>query len=450
MSERELVVYINLDGVDTLVGRLWSRENQGRSTSTFAYDRTWIGHPRYFDLSPALPKSLHPFQVPKALPAVFTDCAPDSWGQKLMRRGERMLAEKCGKAARALMQVDFLAGVDDLSRMGALRFKAASGDPFLTTTAKSIPPLIDLPELLGAADRLDRGKERNRDVAIVLAPGTSLGGARPKATVRDKNGALLIAKFPKADDAWPVILWEAVTLELAKMTGITTPTWRLEVLARKPVLLLNRFDRMSAGSRIPFMSAMTALDASDHAQGHSYLEIAETIRRTGSKPTLDLEQLWRRIAFNIMVSNTDDHLRNHAFLHDGKGWRLSPAFDMNPMPPTIKPRIHALAIDDRDGTASLELVLSVAPHFGLSSAKAKAIAAEIGATVATWRDIAKKQKLKGGQLDQMAPAFEHADLKRALALPTPPKEVTKAKAKSKGKKSAAGRKAHKSPRGKRP
>ena len=296
----------------------------GRASSSFAYDDSWRARRGAFELAPSLPLGPGPFHSNRPLLAAFTDPAPDSWGQKLLRRYERARAEEEGREARTLFDVDFLAGVDDRTRIGAMRFKDPQGDAFLTRKGEPVPPLIDLPALLGATDRIDRGRETNSDVALVLAPGTSLGGARPKATIRDTDGRLLVAKFPKRDDDWPITRWEATTLALAKTAGVAVPDWRLESVARKPVLLLRRFDRTAANLRIPYMSAMTALDATDHGEQRSYLELADVLRQSGSMPEADLKQLWRRIVFNILVSNTDDHLRNHAFLRDTRGWRLSP------------------------------------------------------------------------------------------------------------------------------
>ena len=330
-----------------------------------------------------------------------------------MRRHERARAEAEGREPRTLFDVDFLTGVDDRTRIGAMRFKDPQGDTFLTTKGEPIPPLIDLPALFGATDRIDRGRETNSDVALVLAPGTSLGGARPKATIRDKDGRLLVAKFPKRDDDWSITRWEGVTLSLAKAAGVVVPDWRLETIARKVVLLLGRFDRTATNLRIPYLSAMTALDATDHGEQRSYLELADVLRQSGSMPEADLRQLWRRIVFNILVSNTDDHLRNHAFLRDARGWRLSPAFDMNPCPIDVKRRIHALAIDEVDGTASLDLALAVTPQFGLTKGDARSIAAEVGAAVARWREAATTYKLKPAEIDRMSSAFEHDDLRQA-------------------------------------
>jgi len=413
--QRELHVYMDIDGKPLLVGRLWARERTGRATSSFTYDDAWRARRDAFALAPALPLGPGQFHSSRPLFTTFTDAAPDSWGQKLMRRHERARAEQEGGEPRTLFDVDFLAGVDDRTRVGAMRFKDATGEAFLTTKGEPVPPLIDLPALLGATDRIDRGRETNSDVALVLAPGTSLGGARPKATVRDKDGRLLVAKFPKRDDEWPVTRWEATSLALAKAAGVTVPEWRLETIARKAVLLLGRFDRTGANVRIPYMSAMTALDATDHGEQRSYLELADVLRLQGSMPEVDLKQLWRRIVFNILVSNTDDHLRNHAFLRDPSGWRLSPGFDMNPCPVDVKQRIHVLAIDELDGTASLATALAVAPQFGLSKEDAQSVIAEVGVAVSSWRDVAKIYKLKPAEIDRMSSAFEHDDLRQATS-----------------------------------
>ena len=414
--ERELLVYLDIDREPVLVGRLWARERTGRETSSFVYDPTWIRRRGAFALAPSLSLTPGPHHAAKGLLSAFSDSAPDAWGRKLMLRQERARARKAGTTPRSLFEIDFLAGVDDRTRLGAVRFKDATGGEFLAHTERPVPPLIDLPQLLSATGRIERDRETDEDLLLVLAPGTSLGGARPKATVRDTNGKLMVAKFPKKDDDWPVTLWEAVVLALAEKAGITVPTWRLETIAKKPVLLLTRFDRGDGDMRIPFMSAMTAIDATDHGDQRSYLELVDALRQMGSQPELDAKQLWRRVVFNMLVSNTDDHLRNHAFLREATGWRLSPAYDMNPCPVDVRPRVHALAIDDTDPTASLDTAFEVAPRFGLSLTEARGIAKEVGAAVVTWRAVAKSFKLTAGQIERMASAFDHADLAEASGL----------------------------------
>ena len=411
--ERELIVYIDIERDPVLIGRLWARERTGRETSSFVYDPAWIRRRGAFALAPSLPLTPGPHHAAKGMLSALSDSAPDAWGRKLMFRQERARAKTAGTAPRSLFEIDFLAGVDDRTRLGALRFKDAAGGDYLAHTDRPIPPLIDLPRLLSATGRIERDRETDEDLLLVLAPGTSLGGARPKATVRDGNGTLLVAKFPKKDDDWPVTLWEAVVLALAEKAGVTVPAWRLELIAKKPVLLLDRFDRIDVDRRVPFMSAMTAIDATDHGDQRSYLELVDALRQMGSKPELDAKQLWRRVMFNILVSNTDDHLRNHAFLRQATGWRLSPAYDMNACPVDVRPRVHALAIDETDPTASLDTALAVAPRFGLALAEARSIAVEVGAAVGSWRAMAKKFKLSAAHIERMASAFEHADLARA-------------------------------------
>jgi serine/threonine-protein kinase HipA len=274
--------------------------------------------------------------------------------------------------------------------------------------------LVDLPRLLSATARTIDEKETDADLQLLLAPGTSLGGARPKASVRDKGGHLAIAKFPRRDDEWPVTRWEATALALAANAGIELPHWRLEPVMRRPVLLLHRFDRRGA-ARVPFMSALTALSANDN-EPHSYLEIVDAIRREGSRVDADLRQLWRRMVFSILVSNTDDHLRNHGFLRERAGWRLAPAYDLNPVPADVKPRVHALALDEEDTTASLETALAVAPSFGIGKpTEARAIAKAVGGAVKKWRKAATANGLKPREIERMESAFEHTDLRASFA-----------------------------------
>lgn len=413
--QRELLVYLDIKGKPVLVGRLWARERAGRESSSFAYDPSWLKRKDGFALSPTLMLTGGQFQA-QGLPNVFGDTAPESWGRKLMLRRERARAKKSKSQPLTLFEIDYLAGVDDRTRIGALRFKDTEDGPFLTTTGEPVPPLINLPRLLSATDRIERGEETEEDLLLVLAPGTSLGGARPKATIRDGDGRLLIAKFPKRDDDWPIPTWEAVLLRLARQAGLDVPPWRLEVIAGKPVLLVTRFDRDPEGNRVPFMCAMTALDATDHGPQRSYLEIVDAIRQMGSKPEADIEELWKRIVFSILVSNTDDHLRNHAFLHDGKGWRLAPVYDLNPCPVDVKPRVHAIAIDEADATSSLETALEVAALLGIKRDRARALAAQIAAVTAGWRNAAESLGITKAQADRMETAFEHDDLKLALML----------------------------------
>jgi len=413
--DKEILVYADLRGTPSVVGRLWARMRKERETATFEYDKSWLAHPERFSLEPALRLGPGPFHAAsdKPLFGAIGDSAPDRWGRVLMRRGERRRAERQKSAPRMLREVDYLLFVDDEARQGALRFSEREGGPFLAELdAAKIPPLLELPRLLSAAEHVLGERDTDEDLRLLLAPGSSLGGARPKASVRDRDGHLAIAKFPHKGDEVNTVLWEAVALTLAAKSGIAVPKWRLETVARRPVLLLRRFDREHA-ARLPFLSAMSMLDARD-GEARSYLEFVDVLRRHGASPKEDARALWRRIVFSILISNTDDHLRNHGFLWTGPaGWRLSPAYDVNPVPADIKPRILTTAIDLEDTTASLKLAFEVAGYFELTPAEAKRIAGEVGKAVATWRRVAAKVGLTAVEIDRMASAFEHEDLRLA-------------------------------------
>jgi serine/threonine-protein kinase HipA len=414
--EHAILVYVDLVGIPMKVGQLWSRFRNGRESMSFEYDRDWLNHPKRFSLDPALKLVAGSFHAAsdKPLFGAIDDSAPDRWGRLLMRRSERKNAEHEKRTARALKEIDFLLMVDDEGRQGALRFKREEQGPFLTTYDKNhIPPLVSVGKLLTAASHVMQDSDTEEDLRLLLAPGSSLGGARPKSSVRDKDGHLAIAKFPRKDDEINIIAWEAVALSLANKAGIQVPEWRIETVARQQILLSGRFDRRK-NIRIPFLSAMSVLGAKDNEM-HSYLEIADAIRQMSASPKEDLEALWRRIVFNVLISNVDDHLRNHAFLYSGlSGWRLSPAYDLNPTPTDIKPRILSTAIDLIDPSASLDVAASVAHYFDLDNLQAKDIFKEVGSATALWREEAAKFKIKKTEIDRMASAFEHDDLQKAI------------------------------------
>jgi serine/threonine-protein kinase HipA len=416
--DNEVLVYVDLQGTPHLVGRLWMRTRKDRESATFEYDRNWLAHPNRFSLEPSLKLGPGPFHTASDQPlfGAIGDSAPDRWGRVLMRRAERRRTEREGQTPRTLREIDYLLMVDDEARMGALRFAKSEGGPFLAEYGGAkIPPLIELPRLLSAAERALTDTDTDEDLRLLLAPGSSLGGARPKASVRDRDGQLAIAKFPNKADDMNTVLWEAVALTLAAKAGIAVPVWRLETALDKPVLLLRRFDR-EAGIRLPFLSAMSMLGAKDN-ENHSYLEFVDVLRQHGAASKEDMRALWRRIVFSILISNTDDHLRNHGFLWTGPaGWRVSPAYDLNPVPTDIEPRVLKTAIDLEDTTASLKLALAVASYFELRADEARAIAAQVGKAVATWRKAASKLGLTASEIDRTASAFEHDDLKDALAL----------------------------------
>jgi serine/threonine-protein kinase HipA len=414
--DQVILVYVDLEGIPIKVGQLWGHYRHGRESMSFEYDRNWLSHPKRFSLDPALQLDSGSFHASpnKPLFGAVDDSAPDRWGRLLMRRSERKQADREKRTARALREIDFLLMVDDEGRQGALRFKKEETGPFLTTYDEHhIPPLITVGKLLTAANHVLQESDSEEDLKLLLAPGSSLGGARPKASVKDKDGHLAIAKFPKRDDEIDTIGWEAVALSLANKAGIKVPQWRLEPVGRRRILLSRRFDRKE-GIRIPFLSAMSVLGAKDNEM-HSYLEIADAIRQISGSPKEDLHALWRRIVFNVLISNVDDHLRNHAFLYFGSaGWRLSPAYDVNPTPTDVKPRVLSTAIDLIDPSASLELAMQVANYFDLDDHQAKTIIREVANVTALWRKEAEKLKIKKAEIDRMASAFEHEDFFNAM------------------------------------
>ncbi len=413
--DREALVYMDFKDGPVLVGRLWSRIRKHRESGTFEYDPDWLKRPDKFALEPALILTKGPYHTGADRPmfGAIGDSSPDRWGRTLMRRAERKAAEAEGRAPRTLFEIDYLLRVDDEARAGALRFAAKEDGPFLADKSR-IPPLVELNRLLHATERVIDDDETEEDLKLLIAPGSSLGGARPKASVREADGQLAIAKFPHKDDTANVVLWESVALKLAARARITVPHWHIAQIGEKSALILRRFDRKD-GVRIPLLSAMSMLGATDNEGNHSYLEIADAIRQQGAEPDADLLEMWRRIVFTVLISNTDDHLRNHAFIYqDQKGWRLFPAFDMNPTPIDIKPRILATAIDPNDNSASVDLALAAAGYFGIKAADARAVAAEVAQAVNEWRQEAQKVGIAKSEIDRMASAFDHKDSRRAL------------------------------------
>lgn len=415
MNSRHVHAFISLGGTDHFVGQLWCHSRKGKESSTFEYDKSWLHHKERFALEPALtltPGSFHT-QAHQSIFGSIGDSAPDRWGRILMRRAENQRAKQAKETPRSLMEIDYLLGGSDEARQGALRFRDNIHGSFLGIPhKKSIPPLVDLPKLLAAAEHFLMDEESAQELQLLLAPGSPLGGARPKASVRDKDGHLSIAKFPHKDDEFNIMAWESIAYTLAKQAGIATPDWRLENINAHPVLIVRRFDRQGA-VRIPFLSAMSMLGAHDHEQ-HSYLEIADALAQYGAEPNADMAELWRRMVFNILISNTDDHLRNHGFLYESnKGWRLSPVYDINPTPTEVKPRILTTTIDLTDGTASLDLALSVIGHFRLSLSQAQTIVKEVSLACSQWGSLAQQSGLSKKETDRMATAFEHKDLEEA-------------------------------------
>lgn len=421
MEQSETInVYMDIAGEPVAVGTLRSTLNRGMEKAGFVYSDSWLTDKRRFQIDPSLPLT-QGAQYPKSksLFNVFGDASPDRWGRYLITRAEKRAAEREGRQRRKLFETDFLLGVHDINRMGALRLTRELGDgeqsTFLADDSPAIPPLVDLRKLQDSVIRIEGHREQDEDLSVLLAPGGSLGGARPKAVVRGPEGQLMVAKFEREQDDWPVIRWETLMLMLAGEAGIRVPGYALEMVDNRAVLLMDRFDRRG-DVRIPFASALTMLEKSDGDPG-SYLEIAEAVTFYGAAPDDDLAELWRRMVFNVLVSNTDDHLRNHGFLYDasGPGWRLSPAYDMNPVPAEVGPRVSALELDDDgDRTASLEVVMGSAEYFRLDDAQARQIAGEVASAVSQWQHLAHRVGLSSGDLSHMESAFDHGDIELAL------------------------------------
>jgi len=384
-----------------------------RSDLTFEYDQPWLDAPG-FNLDPSLDLRPGEQRRPKAaeLPPIFTDAAPDRWGQKLLDSREVEVAKREGRKARHFDPFDYLIRVNDATRMGAIRLQRPSNGTFIDDSQLSVPPKADLRELEAAADRLERGAKASDDeraawLEKLLAPGASLGGARPKASFENSDGALWIAKFPAPNDNRDKGAWEWVLGQLAMQAGVTVPEHGLLTLGSKHhTFVARRFDREGNNHRM-FASAMTLLDRSDHPDDAGYLDIATAIELHGT-PTAsaigeDLEQLFRRVVFNAVTGHRDDHLRNHGFLHDGTGWRLAPAFDLNPMPEMAA---HELAFDDaRTQIADLEAIATTARHYRLTTPQAARVISEVKGAVSAWRQVAKDVGIDRDEQELVAAAF---------------------------------------------
>lgn len=341
---------------------------------------------------------------------IFMDSAPDRWGRVLMERREATNARKESRRARTLQEMDFLLGVADLARMGALRFRAAEGGAFLDDQgAMAAPPVTRLRELAAVSQRIeDPGiellPEYEQWLAMLIAPGTSLGGARPKANFTDEGERLWLAKFPARDDRYDVGAWEFLVHQLAGKAGIWVPPSRLESLSdRYRTFCVARFDRNAAQRRM-FASAMTLLERQDGKNDASYLDLAEFISDQGAKACVegDLQQLFRRVIFNVLIGNRDDHLRNHGFLREPSGWRLSPAYDMNPSRNKAE---HTLTLDGSTAAPDLQVVMDTGEFYRLDKLSAERILDEVRVAVSSWRDEASRLELSRLEVAQMEAVF---------------------------------------------
>ena len=392
------------------VGILTSSLVRNKELFNFQYSPEWLASPYALPIDPELHLFAgHQYSDGKNF-RIFLDSCPDRWGRLLMKRREAAIARLEDRPARVLLESDYLLGVHDQYRMGGLRFKRDIDGSFLDDNDKlAAPPISSLRELEYAVSQIEDNNQTDdpdylKWLFMLISPGSSLGGARPKACVIDTDGSLWIAKFPSRYDDYDIAAWEFIVHQLARDAGIYMAECRLQRFnSPYHTFLTRRFDRKE-NRRLHFTSAMTQLGYYDGDYEASYLELAEFIIINGSQAPQDLEQLWRRIVFNIAVSNTDDHLRNHGFILDKQGWRLSPAYDLNPVTPAHG--LH-LNINESDNQLDFSLTMEVSEYFRVKPARAKSIHQEVCQSVSHWALKAKAIGISRAEQERMAQAFRY-------------------------------------------
>ena len=411
-KEKTIFVYDDFSMQNpTWMGTLYVNSLKGEESYSFEYDREWLKKTSLkITLDPELmPYSGRQYPFGKTIFGLFSDSSPDRWGRVLMNKRERILAGKEGRKPAKLYDSDYLLGVYDETRLGGIRFKTEPNGAFLSDDKETAaPPWASLRTLEEASRNFE-----NEDIALsekwlnqLIRPGSSLGGARPKATVIDPKEQLWIAKFPSRNDENDSGAWEMVTHDLAEICGLHVPEAKLEKFSKLgSTYLVKRFDRI-LNKRVHFASAMTLLgktDGASVAEGTSYLDIAAFIKSYGAQPKRDLIELWKRIVFNMAVSNTDDHLRNHAFIFTENGWRLSPLYDVNPVPYGDE---LSLNVDEADNSINIDLAIETAVRFGLSRTDATNDAKDILVIVReNWEKLATAYGLSRRLIEEMRPAF---------------------------------------------
>lgn len=415
-QDNALEVWLDCDlGPPCLVGTLAHDRGQIR----FHYERGWLRDARAFALDPDLSLDEAPFFPKPELGnfGIFLDSAPDRWGQTLMKRREALQAKDEKRTPRTLYAWDFLIGVQDFTRQGALRFRLADTEEFLGNEKMAAPPSTTLRELEAVAYQLSSRRIDDLDalrkwLSVLVAPGASLGGARPKANFTESDGSLWIGKFPARDDDRDVGAWELLAHSLALKAGVDVPAAKAVRLNNEfHTFCVQRFDRTN-GARRFYASAMTML-RKQQSEGTSYLELAQFLRGKGDGAYVDadLEQLFRRVAFNVAVGNRDDHLRNHGFILGATGWRLAPAFDVNP---NIDKEEHVLNIDDVDNRPSLQTVLTTAAFYGLTEERGKQVVEEVASAVDGWESLARQVGIARGDVELTVGAFSaHTEYRSA-------------------------------------
>lgn len=414
MTEEQKTIFVYDDfsfEKPILIGQLYVGLVKGGETYSFEYDKKWLNKTA---LKHQIDPELLPYpgrQYPNSKNnfGVFADASPDRWGRVLMNKRERIIANKDNRKPRKLYDSDYLLGVYDETRMGGLRFKLDQNGSFLSGDKDTAtPPWTTLRTLEEASRNFEKDENGLTEKWLnqLIRPGSSLGGARPKATVVDTKNQLWIAKFPSKNDENDTGAWEMVAHDLATLCGLNVPEAKLEKFSTLgSTFLVKRFDR-EGKKRIHFASAMTLLGKTDGASaedGTSYMDIANFIKSNGANPKEDLIELWKRILFNMAITNTDDHLRNHAFILSPKGWTLSPLYDVNPVPYGDE---LSLNVDELDCRIDINLAISVAPRFGITKPDAEQYANGILSTVRNnWTKIASQYGLTRGQIEDMRPAF---------------------------------------------
>lgn len=411
------------------VGTLRFEAQGARQSAGFEYHQNWLGNDERFALEPGLPlvagmQYHQQIRDGSLFHGAIADTEPDGWGRKVILRDhakQRQQARESGAPVetRALNHLDFLLAVDDSSRVGALRFRDEDGrfqraaEPERRTT----PPLIELGMLLSASRAVEQHTETAADLAYLRGRGTTLGGLRPKCTVIDEDGRLSIGKFPSVQDDRAVTKGEVLALQLARDAGINAAEARLVDSDGSPVALIRRFDRPDDGGRLMYISAATMLGVDTGDGGdHTYTEIVDALRQNGFRPQADIEELWRRIAFSILITNVDDHLHNHGFLHSQQGqWILAPAFDVNPFPERAR-ELKTWISEDIGPEASIDALMSVAPYFRIDRDAAVRILAEVERATSRWRQAGQAIGMSLRELDQFVDAFEHRERARARNL----------------------------------
>lgn len=409
--ERKIFVYENFSSIEPKkIGILYVDTIRGIEHYSFEYDQDWLKESKFsFCLDPDISMFSGRQYTEKNIFGMFADASPDRWGRILMKRREAIKARRERRKPNKMYDSDFLLGVYDQTRVGTLRFKVDVNGPFLSDdTETAAPPWATLRSLEEASRQFEKDDNYLNDKWLkqLLKPGSSLGGARPKVTVEDEQGNLWIAKFPSKNDEYDVGAWEKVVHDLAKLCGLNVPESKVEKFSKDgSTFLVKRFDR-DGEKRIHFASAMTMLGKNDGASsddGSSYIDIVDFIKAYGSSPKDDLIELFKRIIFSMSVSNTDDHLRNHGFILNDKGWKLSPLYDVNPVP---YGDVLSLNVDSYDNSISIDLAISSACFYDITKYDAEVYADEILTIVKNnWEQLAKKYGINRDQIEEMRPAF---------------------------------------------